>query len=423
MTGISDTVTLPAILFWGIVTFSLIVVVHELGHFLAARAFGVRVHEFMIGLPGPAIRFKGKKTAFGITAIPLGGYVRIAGMEPGEEDPLLARALGVAARSDRIDDVTLAVALGIETDKAQALLRSLDDWGSIRPTDDDDFSYLPVIRLTDDDQDDVMLDRERQHTFRGKKTWQRIVILSMGVVLNLIFAIIAFMFLLSGAGYSATTTIIDPMEDSPAMEAGVLPGDQVIAINDVSITQWSDLLDSVAVLEPGDEIVMGIRRQETDIRISVIPDDVDGHPFLGISTRFKTVRMPLGESLSQSLQWTGMVFAAMADLFDPQAFKTTVKDARGVVGISVEAANAASEGPVYYLWLVALLSLSLGALNIFPIPPLDGGRIVLELVERLRGRPIRREWSLGFSAIGALLIFSLIGYIAYLDVLRYIVGT
>ena len=74
-------------LFWFIVTFSILVVLHEGGHFLVARSFGVHVHEFMIGLPGPAIRFHGKKTDYGITAVPLGGYVRITGMNPHEEIP------------------------------------------------------------------------------------------------------------------------------------------------------------------------------------------------------------------------------------------------------------------------------------------------------------------------------------------------
>ena len=74
--------TVLADIFWFIVTFSILVVLHEGGHFLVARAFGVYVHEFMIGLPGPALRFHGKKTDYGITAVPLGGYVRISGMEP-----------------------------------------------------------------------------------------------------------------------------------------------------------------------------------------------------------------------------------------------------------------------------------------------------------------------------------------------------
>ena len=90
-------------IFWGVVTFSILVVLHEGGHFLAARAFGVKVHEFMIGLPGPALRLKTKKTTFGITVVPLGGYVRIAGMEPGPEDELMGPALAEITR-ERADE-------------------------------------------------------------------------------------------------------------------------------------------------------------------------------------------------------------------------------------------------------------------------------------------------------------------------------
>src|SRR5690349_13259238 len=99
--------------FWGVVTFSLLVFLHEGGHFLAARLFGVKVHEFMLGLPGPAIRFHTKETTLGVTAIPLGGYVRIAGMEPGAEDDLLGRALKAAVTAGRIDSARLAEELSV----------------------------------------------------------------------------------------------------------------------------------------------------------------------------------------------------------------------------------------------------------------------------------------------------------------------
>ena len=88
--------------------------------------------------------------------------------------------------------------------------------------------------------------------------------------------------------------------------------------------------------------------------------------------------------------------------------------------MSVEAARAAQRGPVDYAWMVALLSLSLGALNIFPIPPLDGGKILLELVEKVRGKPVRREVYLGATALGALLILSLLAYLVYADIIRYV---
>ena len=112
---------LSAIL-WGVPTFSLLIVLHEGGHFAVARAFGVKVHEFMLGLPGPALRFRGGKTTYGVTAIPLGGYVRISGMEPGPQDPLLGSALEFVIRVQEADANGLSHALDIDMARAETLL-------------------------------------------------------------------------------------------------------------------------------------------------------------------------------------------------------------------------------------------------------------------------------------------------------------
>jgi regulator of sigma E protease len=107
-------------------------------------------------------------------------------------------------------------------------------------------------------------------------------------------------------------------------------------------------------------------------------------------------------------------------LFDPRTFTTTVRGVRSVIGVSVMAAEAAAAGPLSYAGLVAMLSLSLGVLNILPLPPLDGGKIALELIERVLGRPLNRTLTLGLNTVGALLLFSLIGYIMFADIARLI---
>ena len=178
--------TLSAV-FWGIVTFSILVVLHEGGHFLTARAFGVHVHEFMIGLPGPAIRYHGKKTDYGITAIPLGGYVRISGMEPGPEDPLLgpgARVRHPQRIGDRRDrsprrwvstpssaEVAAVHAGRLERDRAPRRTPRT----SIAPSSSADLAENPV----------ALLDKARSTTYRGLSTFKRILVLSAGVAVNL----------------------------------------------------------------------------------------------------------------------------------------------------------------------------------------------------------------------------------------------
>jgi regulator of sigma E protease len=109
---------------------------------------------------------------------------------------------------------------------------------------------------------------------------------------------------------------------------------------------------------------------------------------------------------------------AIAGFFNPATFQVSVDQSASVIGASVIAANAAREGALSYAGLVAALSLSLGAINILPIPPLDGGKIAVELFEKLRGRPLSRRVSLSLSVIGALMLFSLIGYLMYADIAR-----
>ena len=122
-----------AALFWGIVTFSLLVVIHEGGHFLAARLFGVKVHEFMIGLPGPGAALRARRRPrYGVTAIPLGGYVRIAGMEPGPEDELLGPRSWPrhATRTGRCRDARRR-ARHRASARPTALLITLADWDAL----------------------------------------------------------------------------------------------------------------------------------------------------------------------------------------------------------------------------------------------------------------------------------------------------
>lgn len=123
----------------------------------------------------------------------------------------------------------------------------------------------------------------------------------------------------------------------------------------------------------------------------------------------------------ESVRLTGMVFVAIGRFFSPETFQESVEDARSIVGITVIVAEAARMGPLSYAWIVALLSLSLGVMNILPIPPLDGGKVAIEIVEAVARRPLSRRFSLGLSLSGAVLLFSLIGYLMYADVMRYFI--
>ncbi|MBW6468343.1 MAG: M50 family metallopeptidase [Coriobacteriia bacterium] len=410
---------------WGVLTFSILVVLHEGGHFLAARAFGVKVHEFMVGLPGPAIRFRSKRsgTMFGVTAIPLGGYVRIAGMEPGAEDELLGPALKAATLAGRTDANRLAAEIGVEVEHASRLLATLADWGALAPATDDEISYLATLEADEHTDATALLNTARSVTYRALSKPKRITVLSMGVLANLLTALLVFTVVLGVWGYyTQSLTLYDVQPGSGAEQAGLAAGDRITSIGGAAVEDWMTLTQEISAREPGETVEVGFVRNDQSERVPVTIGESDsGAPVLGVVSDVEHVNPSIGEAAVESVRLTGMVFMAIGRFFSPDTFQESVEGARSIVGITVEVAEAARMGPLNYAWIVALLSLSLGVMNILPIPPLDGGKVALELVEAVARRPLSRRFSLGLSLSGAILLFSLIGYLMYADVVRYFI--
>lgn len=413
---------LSAIL-WGIPTFSLLIVLHEGGHFAVARAFGIKVHEFMLGLPGPGLRFHGKKTTYGVTAVPLGGYVRIAGMEPGPEDPLMAEALAYITRLGSGNAAGLSYALDIDARRADTLLSTLADWDAIGFSESDRDTYVAKAGPEAADNATALLDEVRRHTYRGLPTWKRISVLSAGVVVNLVTALLVFVVMLTAVGTpTQSLTLAGVLGDGPAAKAGIAAGDTVAAIDGRKLADWQALLDTLATHKPGQTIVVVYAHEGVEKAVSlVLAENESGGARLGVEASLVSVRSSLPQALKESFTWIGMVFTAIGGFFNPSTFQTTVSQSSSIVGASVEVAKAAEAGPLYYAFIVALLSLSLGVINVLPIPPLDGGKIAIEIIERIAGKPLPRNISLGISATGAMLLFGLIGYLMYSDIVRYVV--
>jgi regulator of sigma E protease len=412
-----------AAIIWGVVTFSILVVIHEGGHFLAARFFGVKVHEFMIGLPGPAVRLRSKRTgiSYGVTAVPLGGYVRIAGMEPGVEDDSLGCALGAIVDRGPVDADSLAAALDLPRDRVSSMLTTLEDWGAVEPVRDS-VDYRALVERAADEDDSALISRVRSGVYRGRPSWQRIVILAMGVVFNLLAAMLIFTVTLSVWGYDIQTAKLGSIVPKSAAEAaGLRVGDRITSIDGVKVADWEGLLTYMATLKPGHVAKVTVTRAGATSTLTITLRDNKGRAFLGIGPSLERKRFTVFEAARESVTWIGFVFVAVGRFFDPSTAAKAVGDARSVVGISYEIVQAVRAGPINYAWMVALLSLSLGVMNILPIPPLDGGKIALELVELVARRPVRRDLYLGFSAAGTLLLFSLIFYLMYADIVRYIV--
>ncbi|MEG0070665.1 MAG: site-2 protease family protein [Raoultibacter sp.] len=338
------------------IVLSVLVFIHEGGHYLTARVFGVRVTEFMLGLPGPRIGFTWKGTKFGITAIPLGGYAKVCGMEVGEQSPHLEATMAYAYEHGTVLMEDVAHDLGITDEEAYNALDELTEWGTlVAPTRKDEFNVYrtPEVRGSALGEPRPLKDAaafyesEARQQYRFLPFWKRTAILLAGPAMNLIFSMVVFVLLFSVIGFDA---------QNPAT---------------------------------GD-----IQHMTVD-------------PFKAISAGFNYI---------------GAVVGAVVGLFNPMTAAETVSQSTSLMGMAVLSKTAAEQGITSFLSFMAMISVSLGIMNMLPIPPLDGGRFVVEIYQKIRRKFISYKALNYLSMVGIVLFMGLFIVMLNQDIQRFIFG-
>lgn len=369
---------------------------HELGHFIPARAFGVRVRQFMIGF-GPTVfsRRKGE-TEFGLKALPLGGYIAMAGMYPTEAKPYRGPFAKWIA-------------------EAREEIRRQGEPG------------------------------DEHRAFYALSPWKKSIIMLGGPVMNFFLGILLIAISLSGIGTLQNSLTIqqvyqcvDTLSDgscpdtapiAPAAQAGLEPGDQVLAVNAVPVLSWTEAADLLSergqnasqllVLRNGSELSLSItplyrERLALDEAGNTLLDEAgrpltELRPIIGVRLEPRSVPVPLGDSIGYGLQATGAMFAFIGQL--PQqiysVFLSTIgvqeRDPFGAVSIvgvgqlagEVSSADIGTDAKLAsLLLLLGSLNIALFAFNLIPLLPLDGGHVlgaayesVKRRISRLIGRP------------------------------------
>lgn len=356
-----------------LVVLGLIVFVHEGGHYLAARAFGVRVTELMLGMPGPSIGFTKGGTRFGVTPILLGGYAKVCGMEPGEMSPHLQPVLASMYRRGTANMEDVALDCGITPDEAYEALEELVEWGSVTgPTKKDQFNTYrtPAFQPSKKEvrtalaagqpapmayragesrpvpSEQALFESEYRQQYRSLPFWKRSVILVAGVAVNLVVAMVLFVLAFSVFGV--------------------------------------DTVDSAG------------------------------------SVQHVTVS-PL-QSLEIGFGYIGAVVQAVAGLFNPATAAETVSNSSSVVGIAVMSKSYADAGLAMFLLFIGMISVSVGIMNLLPIPPLDGGRFVVELFQKVSHRVVSLRVLNGLSLAGMALFLVFFLVMVNQDVQRFVFG-
>lgn len=322
---------------------SLLIVVHEAGHFLAARAFGMRVERFSVGFGPVVFSLRRGGTEFALSALPLGGYVKIQGMSPGED---------------------------------------------VDPGD--------------------------RSIYANQAPWRRFATILAGPALNYLSALVLAAGLLLTAGLRSpdpAAAVGELVPGMPAEQAGLRPGDRIRAVAGAPVDSWDDLVGQLQ-RHPGERIALSVERGAAGERLElpITPRNEGGVGRVGFGQHSLWVtRGGVGSALGEALARTDELVWGQVTAFGKLFSHSRGTELSGPIGIAQQLVRAAREGAGAFLNLVWIISVVLAVLNLFPIPALDGGRLLFlayELVTRRRvdARVENALHLAGFVAIVALIL-------------------
>jgi regulator of sigma E protease len=348
---------------------TVLVFVHEFGHFFVARRNGVRVDVFSIGFGPELFGWNDRAgTRWKFSAIPLGGYVKMFG-------------------------------------------------------DSDVASGLPAAGLA------RMNPAERDVSFYYKRLGQRAAIVAAGPAANFIFAIVVLALLFMTFGQPFTPAEVGQVQSgSAAAEAGIKPGDVIVGINGSAVHSFEDVQQDVR-LNPGTPMTIVVRRDGHDVRVQATPkkseltDRFGNHyeiGLLGIAHKgIDYVRRNPATAVIQAGQQTWDLSASTLKAMWQIAIGVRGTDELGgPLRIAQMSGDVAQGGAVPIIWFMAVLSINLGLINLFPVPVLDGGHLLFYAAEAVRGRPLgQRAQEFGFR-IGLALVLSLMVFATWNDLVH-----
>jgi regulator of sigma E protease len=391
-----------------------LIVLHELGHYSAAKATGMRVVRFFLFFPPTLVSRRFGETEYGIGAIPLGGYVKIPGMLRPEPSDLW-EVEDLLERDDRLPP-----------ERAGAISEALDDARRELARGRTDAALEAVERLGGelDASGEWLADRGLRRARRAvdrvaesldpRSYWRspirsRLLVIAAGPIANVLvaFALLAGVAMTGKPQPAIPITVVAAVQEgSPAAHAGLRAGDRIVRID--GRAGGSEAFRQAIQDSRGNPVTVTVRRDGRLVTLTPqAPHEVDGALRLGFIFGSKLAPTkeygPIGAfrvAATDMWRMTTGTFTALGDIGSSQGRSQL----SGPIGIVRYSADAADIGAPYYLTLAALVSLSLAIFNLLPFLPLDGGHIALLALEKLRGRAISRTAFERVSAIGIALM-------------------
>lgn len=424
----------------------ILVTIHELGHFIAAKLFGMRVDKFSIGFPPKIFGFKKGGTEYVIGATPLGGYVSIAGMidesmdtefvdeevKPDEfrAKPVWQRMIVITAGV--ILNVILAVAIyaGIALHYGETVV-PIDSMNGAYVSENSVAHQIGMQtgdRLIGVNNEEVQHFRQllnpseltgRDLTFLVERNGERLTLSTPPNFLDLV----------SKDGFISQehylpSSISDVMDGSPAEEAGLQGGDQVVAVDGDSVNYWVELVDKIQSSETS--LNLDVERDGERFQVTLTPDPETGQigvgrPDLEDSFRIEQINYNFAQALGMGVERSNdALFGIVQGIGKMFSGDISVREnLGGPVAIANVTREATDRGGWLGFWnITAFLSVTLAIMNMLPIPALDGGHFMFLLYEGITRREPSPKVRMGLQQLGFILLIGLFILVTFNDILR-----
>ncbi|MGY3724401.1 site-2 protease. Metallo peptidase. MEROPS family M50B [Granulicatella balaenopterae] len=410
-----------------IIVFSVIVIVHEFGHYYFAKRSGILVREFAIGMGPKLFQVRKGETVYTLRMLPLGGYVRMAGL--GEEELEIKPGMTVVVEFDQEEIITrlcfkkdhlLENGVPIQIKSADLQDKMQVTGYCINSEEQTTWSVSKTATIIEPNgTETVVAPIERQ--FQSASLKNRILTNFGGPLNNFLLAILTFTIVafLRGGVEMNTPEIGSVMPDSPAQIAGIEVGDYITKVADTPVNTWMELATEISK-HPNEAIELELERNGNNQEIKVTPQstEVDGKEYgrIGIGIHMDQsflAKIKYGFSQTYLLLVT---FISFIGTFFTKGF--SVNELGGPVAMYSITSQVVQTGLISVINFIGILSVNLGVMNLLPIPALDGGKLLLNFIELIRGKKIDPEKEGYVTLVGAVFLLLLMIVVTWNDISR-----
>ncbi|WP_318150722.1 RIP metalloprotease RseP [Streptococcus parasuis] len=406
--------------------FGVIVVIHEFGHFYFAKKAGILVREFAIGMGPKIFAHTGKDgTLYTIRILPLGGYVRMAGwgedkteIKTGTPASLTLNEAGVVTRINltgkQLDNLSLPMNVtSFDFEEKLEITGLVLEESKTYKVDHD-------ATIVEEDGTEVRI-APLDVQYQNATVWGRLITNLAGPMNNFILGILVFIFLMfmQGGVADSSSNAVTITDGGALQAAGLVTGDKILSVNGDATDSYTEVATIIskaaedATTAPSFDLV--VEHDGATKNVTVTAEKVDGTYRIGISPILKTGFV---DKIVGGFQQAGATALLIVTALKNLIANFDVKQLGGPVAIYKVSAQAAEFGLASVLGLMAMLSINLGIFNLIPIPALDGGKIVMNILEAIRRKPLKPETESYITLAGVAVMVVLMIVVTWNDIIR-----